>query len=295
MAYHASVFFSRELKIANAQIALAERQHPRFQAPKDLSKQVFSHIGECFAEALLFNKIFKLNSFPDRILDHPAEIPGFEYIGFEHIKRLVNDKRSVVALSAHTGPIEILAAYLVQCGIPLFAIGKRPNYPAIAQFLDEFRRSYGTNIVWREDKQSARTILKALKNGGVVGALIDQDTALENEFAPSFGVDAAFPIGAIKLAIQYKTPILSTFVVRRRRLNYTVISRPIEYEPNSPSAIREILEEYSRQLDELIIHYPDQWVWWHRRWRRRPGIDYKNTPEKLRSTKDYVNWINSIT
>ena len=56
-----------------------------------------------------------------------------------------------------------------------------------------------------------------------------------------------------------------------------------------------IIEEYSKTLENLIIKYPDQWVWWHRRWRRRPEIDYKQYPELLPSSIEYVRWIQELS
>ena len=52
-----------------------------------------------------------------------------------------------------------------------------------------------------------------------------------------------------------------------------------------------VLEVFSARLESLVRQYPEQWYWWHRRWRRRPGIDYQSTPELLRSTAEYITWL----
>jgi hypothetical protein len=55
--------------------------------------------------------------------------------------------------------------------------------------------------------------------------------------------------------------------------------------------VEDILKEYCRRIEAVIAEHPGQWLWWHRRWRRRPGIDYNANPDQLLGAKDYVTWL----
>jgi len=63
---------------------------------------------------------------------------------------------------------------------------------------------------------------------------------------------------------------------------------------NDPDPINYILKTYRDLLEDVIKKHPGQWVWWHRRWRRRPGVDYNLCPEKLLKTNDYITWMKGL-
>ena len=172
-------------------------------------------------------------------------------------------------------------------------IGRAPNYELLDIFAKRLKKSYGIESIWREDSTSSRKIISAFKTGRVVAALIDQDTSIENAFAPFFGVDAAYPSSLITLAVKYRIPIITSFIIREQPYHHNVITDRIDYDPDSETVIQDILKTFSKRLEDLIIKYHEQWIWWHRRWRRRPGMDYNLHPETLPSTKDYLSWLNN--
>jgi KDO2-lipid IV(A) lauroyltransferase len=138
-------------------------------------------------------------------------------------------------------------------------------------------------------------ILKALRSGATISALIDQDTKLESAYAPFFGLDAASPSGLIKLAVRKNIPILSCFIVRSGPDNYQLHSKIIDYDSSSADSLNSIVCRYNQELERVISLYPEQWVWWHKRWRRRPGVDYNANPNELKNSVDYSGWIASIS
>ena len=48
--------------------------------------------------------------------------------------------------------------------------------------------------------------------------------------------------------------------------------------------IQVILEKFNLALEEAIRSVPDQWVWFHKRWKTREG------GQVLRS-REYINWL----
>jgi KDO2-lipid IV(A) lauroyltransferase len=134
-------------------------------------------------------------------------------------------------------------------------------------------------------------LLNAVREGAVIAMLVDQDVDLDNVFIPFFGLPAAYPEAPIRLALKFSLPIFSSFIVRKRRLTHHIITQKIDFDAKSDDVIQNILTVYNKRLENLIFHYPDQWIWWHKRWRRRPNIDYKKEPSRLMSTKQYLKWL----
>ena len=291
-----SGFFKREAQVAKAQLAFAFGGEPSEHA--STYRKVFRHLGTTVAELIVSSRLLPQPPLPGE----PVTYRPTEYIHCDRgeqdlMLRYSASKTSILALGSHFGNFELQAAFYAHCGVPLYVIGRKPNYAAVADFAQQLRSRHLLTTIWREDPSSPRKLVKALKSGAVIGALIDQDIDLENGFAPFFGLEAASPIAPIRLAVKYQTPIIYCFSMRGNDGKHTIFTGEIEYncDDGLDSAVRHVLGQYNLHLEEFVRRCPEQWVWWHRRWRRRPEIDYKDTPEQLRSTKAYVSWISHQT
>ncbi|MCB0325157.1 MAG: lysophospholipid acyltransferase family protein, partial [Bdellovibrionales bacterium] len=253
---------------------------------------MFAHFGQCFVEALLIDRLVEQDlSAPAEALQQLPTLKHVSSSGEEVVYRILDSGRGGLALSGHLGSIDLLAAYHIRCGVPLSVVGRVPNYPWLAALLEEIRTGYGAKTIWREDPRAGRTLVRSLKNGEFVAALIDQDTKLESAFAPFFGLPAASPVALLQLAIRTKVPIVSSFIYRTAPEQHFVVTEELLYDDNDPDAAEKILAEFNLRLERLLERYPEQWPWWHRRWRRRPGVDYEQHPDRLPSRTEYLRWL----
>ena len=276
-----SPLFSKDSQISRTQLEMCDIE--KVSNPAETTRFVFGHVGESIFEIFILGKLLTRNPGLSNVIEED---------GAEHVENLKKQKeRGALALSGHIGCFELLAAYYSINNIPLSVVGRYPNSPYFGAILEKVRESYKVEAIWRQGRTAAAQILRALRNGRVLAVLIDQDTNLENEFSPFFGIEAASPAMPIKLAVKRNLPIVSSFIVRTGLLKHRVVTRPINYSSEDPDAVRNILDEYNRRLEALIREFPSQWIWWHRRWRRRPGINYQIEPKKLRSTSDYLLWL----
>ena len=295
-----SAFALQDLTLAESVLSRCPALGPGSQAkdwlPK-LPQAVFSHLGESFGELMIMDRLLSVSS--DESSEN-ASIPDFPHItptnpGLIEVVRA--QPCGVLALSAHLGCFELLAAYYIRCGIRISAVGRVPNYDWVNYLLRELRSSYGVQAIWRtryNQAISARRVVRALQEPGVVAVLLDQDTKLENAFAPFFGLEAASPIASVRIAVQNGLTVLTSFIVRESRLRHRVITDLIEYDQRDPNAVDFILRTYNSRLEALIRQYPEQWLWWHRRWRRRPGVDYRKHPKLVPGTDAYLAWLGGI-
>jgi lauroyl/myristoyl acyltransferase len=77
-------------------------------------------------------------------------------------------------------------------------------------------------------------------------------------------------------------------------MQFEIYTDEILYDPDDPDSIKNILSEYNKRVEGLINENPEQWMWIHRRWRRRPGVDYELPTQRVRSSREYVDWLNKL-
>lgn len=268
----------------------------------------FFHVGYSIAELLKWRSIIgitdllalqKDENLRNQRFGKEQKVASFKQVrlvGADIVRNVVDSGVGCVALAGHIGNFELLAAMFANLGPKLTIVARSPQYTSLHRLLDQIRMSYGLNLLWREDSSVAKKILVALKSGHIVALLIDQDTKLPSVFSEFFGLDAATPIGPIKLAIKARVPLFTSFICRTSWNTHEIIinSITVDYSSDSEQTEREIIAMYNRRLEDIIKHHPCQWLWWHRRWRRRPDIDYHKMPEVLLNKSDYVAWLKRV-
>lgn len=262
----------------------------------DLAKQAFRHVGEAVGELLIWKRFVHIRKNPRT--GEQSKTPQRESIvgeGNEIIDDICRSGRGAVGLSAHLGSFELLAAFLAGRGLKCSVIGRSPNYPSLERVIREFRQAYGVEVIWSNASDAARQMITAIRNGRVICALIDQDTKWNSEFSPFFGLEAASPIAPIQLALRYDLPLFTSFIVRSSPMSHQVLTEAIPYRTGDLQAKGKILRTYNERLEKLIRRFPEQYIWWHRRWRRRPGVNYEESPELLRNGLQYRQWLASLS
>ncbi len=190
-----------------------------------------------------------------------------------------NAKHGVLTVTAHTGCFEMLLHYFAAQGFACFAIG-RELYDKRIDDLVKNQRS-GENIVYLHRTENLRRFLKLLSEGRLFGVLVDQDTRVDGVFAHFLGRLAYTPSGAVKLAMRYKLPVFVITTARDAGDIHRVFVRKIEMEAGhsfDADLVRNV-ERINDAIGETIRAYPEQWVWMHRRWSRKPSDpEYQNVP-----------------
>lgn len=179
------------------------------------------------------------------------------------VQRWVVDSRPVVCLTAHTGNWDLLAAWVIAQGIPLTTIGREARKRSAQVVLRALREGYGIETIWRSDRSGLKRLIACLKERRVLAALIDQDTRVESICVPFFGAPAKTPVSLIDLGRKMNARFVTAFIFRTGWLRFSVF---IEEIPDS-STSAQILTIYNERLETLIRRFPDQWVWFHKRWR----------------------------
>jgi len=248
----------RERALRNLDIAFGDSKNNIEK--REITKKVFENLGKSVIEILSIPKFTK---------------QGFKrYVysrNIDKLKGFLQDGKAVIILSAHFGNWEFLAHYLAISGLPMNVIARRVRMEGLEAFLIRIRKQNSINILYRD--ASAKEIVDLLRDKKFVGIMPDQDMdSVSGVFVDFFGKSAWTPSGAAVLNFLTGAYIVPCFIVRRKFGHEVLIENPIET-ANTGDKRKDILENtqrYTMAIEDCIRKYPEQWVWFHDRWKTKP-------------------------
>ena len=199
----------------------------------------------------------------------------------EVLTDVIGSKGGAILLSAHTANWELLAAIIIKKGLPLSTVGRKARNELFQKLLLNLRNRYGLHTHWRDESGSSIAIIRKLRRGEGLGALIDQDTDVRSEFVPFFGLLCRTPSVLIELGRKCDAKFLATFIFRTAPSRYKA-----SFHDLGSGTVEEILQRYHTLLERGIREYPEQWVWFHKRWRSLPDGRRMKTAEYLKYLSD---------
>lgn len=253
---------TRETKIATLQL----RAFFPEVSPSQIVPKIFANVGRSMLESLNLKPYLR---FPYDNIACPQ---------WDQIVSWTKEDRPVIALTAHTGNWDLLAAYTIARGIPLSTVGKEAKNPQFQVALRAMREAYGIDTIWRSDKSGIKRIVGCFKERRVMAALIDQDTRVDSVFVPFFGELAKTPSALVDLGKRYNARFVSAFIVRTGGRNFEIHTRELDASQETSG----ILAQYHHHLEGIVRAHPDQWVWFHKRWRSDPSGTTLGTKDYLK-------------
>jgi KDO2-lipid IV(A) lauroyltransferase len=190
-----------------------------------------------------------------------------EVEGWENVEAARATRRPILILTGHCGNWELIAIPLSHGGLPPAAIARPADDPRIQDLIVNIRRQLGTSTIARGTRGAARQILEVLRSGGAIAMLIDQDTKVDGVWVPFFGRPAFTPVGPAELAIKQDMRVVPSFIERRPGGGHLVRFHPVLPLPKDPQEATALM---TAEIEEQVRRRPEQWVWWHKRWRRQP-------------------------
>jgi KDO2-lipid IV(A) lauroyltransferase len=195
----------------------------------------------------------------------------FEPKGLAHARAVYDEGKGVIFVTGHAGVWELAGHAAGLAGINIISVAKLSGHPLIDGFVSGIRESGGQTI--RDVRGSLWGMKKALDRKHAVGINVDQEARQGRVFAPFFGVPAATSNAPALLHLKTRAPILVVTAHREGRFRYAL--RVLDEIRHEPSGDREadllaITTRINAGTEAAMRAHPDQWLWSHRRWRRRP-------------------------
>lgn len=194
--------------------------------------------------------------------------------GEEAFKAAFKQNNGAIVLAPHLGSWEMVGLYL-SAHYPITSMYRPPRIEAIEPLMKGGRERAGAHLV-PTDIKGVRQLIKALKQGELIGVLPDQDPGKGNgRFAPFFGIQANTMTLLSKIAGKTGSPVFTVVAQRLpgKRGYKLIFQRAME---NIDSGDEQAsLNAMNQAVEKAVLAAPEQYQWTYRRFRTRPEGEEK--------------------
>ncbi len=186
--------------------------------------------------------------------------------------------RPILFVTGHLGNWELSGYALGLFGFQSHAIARPIDNPYLDDLLRSFRERTGQKLLAKHGDFD--NIEQLLRSGGLLATLADQDAGKRGLFVDFFGRPASTHKAIALLALEHNVPmvVIGTPKLEGRYNIWALdVIDPADY-ANSPDPVRAITQRFTTGLETLIRHAPEQYFWFHRRWKHAPLERRKQKP-----------------
>ncbi len=182
--------------------------------------------------------------------------------------QLMEDGKPALCFAAHLGNWELPAVAAAAHGLPSAVVYRMPNNKAVAKEITRIRAPLMGRLI-RTRAQAALEMAAALDAGEHLGMLVDQHF--------SRGVDVTFfgrrckaNPSIARLARRFDCPVVGVRVIRLPDRRFRILAEGPFTLPRDASGqvdVSAATQMITTVIEGWIREHPDQWLWFHRRWR----------------------------
>jgi len=181
--------------------------------------------------------------------------------------------KGVLYLTGHIGGWELSSFAHALYGFSLHYMARPLDNARVDALVNRYRCLSGNLPIFKNE--SARAVLKILKESGTVGILADQNTMPEEgAFVDFFGKSACTTTGIARVALHTDAAVVPGYAVWDESIGkYRLRFEPAVELVRTGDSERDIFvntQKFAKVIEEIIRQYPEQWVWVHARWKTRP-------------------------
>ena len=244
----------KNLKIAFPSASTAES--------KQLFDRIYHHFSVVFVQIItLFAK-----KKPTKV------IKTIKINGLNNLQHALEKNRGVILYSAHLGNWELIPYVLSRSlNTRVSSIARPMNNPLVERKLLDFRNFMGSRIIYK--KGSIRKTIKLLKDNQIFYYLIDHNAvAREGVFIDFFSKKACAITSVAQLHLKMNVCVIPVFLHYEADKIVVDIFEEVETSKTSTGSkdIFDLTQRFSSLIEEQIRAYPEQWFWFHDRWRTKP-------------------------
>jgi KDO2-lipid IV(A) lauroyltransferase len=202
--------------------------------------------------------------------------------GHENFLEAQRRGKGVLVLTGHIGAWELSSYAHALYGYPLHYMARPIDNARVDALVNRYRCLSGNRPIFKNE--SARAMLKILKEGGTIGILADQNTLpAEGAFVDFFGMPACTTTGIARVALHTDAAVVPGYAVWDEKMaKYRLRFDPAVELVRTGDTERDVVantQRFTRVIEGIVRMYPEQWVWVHARWKIRPAGEaeiYKN-------------------
>ena len=193
-------------------------------------------------------------------------------MGGRHLENVLQEGKGFIFYSAHIGNWEIAHLFTsVYISMELVLVAKELKSSVMDRFINRLRSKFGNRVLYK--KGALYHMARALKNKRGVGLLIDQETRTSESVQVSFFNKTVNTTPSVALlARRYDCPVLPVFCVREEKTGQLllVVRPPLDLIKTRDAQwdIKVNTQKMNDEIEKIVRHYPSQWFWFHKRWKR---------------------------
>ena len=234
---------------------------------RSLGKKVFKNLA-----SILFEVGWSTHLTETQLMEY------FTIKGMEHVKNAHKKGKGVILLSCHMGNFELLTTAFGRTGYKVYGVYRKLDFKPLERLILETRQRFGVQLIAL--KGASKKIDAILKNGDVVGTLLDQNVDwYQGCFVNFFGRPACTNNGLAAMALRTKAPIIPIYLTRKNRKFMIEFLPEIELQKTG-DRIKDLennTQNYTSVIESMVRKYPDQYFWVHDRWKTKPYCLYPKT------------------
>jgi len=210
----------------------------------------------------------RLPKYTDENIDKVVVLDGHENF-------LAGQRRGkgVIYLTGHIGAWELSSYAHALYRFPLHYMARPLDNARVDELVNRYRCLSGNRPIFKNE--SARVLLKILRDAGTVGILADQNTMPEEGvFVDFFGKSACTTTGIARVALHTDAAVVPGYAWWDAAIGkYKLRFEPAVELVRTGDAEKDVLantQNFAKVIEEIIRKHPEQWVWVHARWKTRP-------------------------
>lgn len=244
-----------------------QRAFPELSVDKveSLAKDCYLHWGEGFISTL---KLWMVSHRKSRAI---VDAPGFE----AYIRDAQATNEPILYFTGHFGSWEMAGRFAGGVGPGAASIYHIQKNPMVNWFLTWIREYHHLKLINSRSGMSA--FEKAINEHTGLAVVGDQFKSKGGLNVDFFGIPSQTPKGASILTYRTK-PRLVFLACTQHRGHYKINFEEITYE--LPETLNEdwmthLTQELTGKLEQEIRKHPEQYFWFHRRWRNLDRLEQK--------------------
>lgn len=226
-----------------------------------LARESFTHIGLTAIETLWAAKrVGKDDTFFDE---------RFPVEGLDAVTDALATGRGVLGATMHLGNWELFGARLSAGLDKVVATALPGKNQRVSDRVNRIREQMGIRLISSEG--GVRPMLAALKDGCLLGFLIDRHVETASAHTNFFGRDAATSTIVATLARRLDIPVFIGYSVRDgfSFRHHGFAEGPIELvkTDDRESDVRVNTQRFNDHFEAVVRKHPEQWLWVQKRWK----------------------------
>jgi len=242
-------FFRKPIVLKNLDIAFPKKSK---KEKIKIAKNTYKNFLSFFEDTIEFKK-------------NPNKLKEIEIRKEEYLIKALNSNRPIILMTGHFGNWEITPKFIVnRYKKPMAVIMREIENEKINKFFKKIRANENIKLI--NKKNSAKEIVKnIIKEKRILGVLIDQNTNSSSAVKVKFFIEnTPFNPAISKLAKSLKAIVIPGFCYKEKGKYIIEFKKPRTFEEN----IESFTQWQANEIEEMIKKYPDEYYWFHKRWKR---------------------------